>query len=157
MQHTSYSYPHRNGMLLDAVLLRYKLIISGKTGKMTSSQEEVGEVRGQKEEFSIVELSCTCFMHVCLKDKITKRSSIILEEAPGFLRNASCLASQTSLSLVTCEATFFSYGLLLRTFASFFSSFCPKDTCDAFTFPELLPKFFFFFFWLYRPKSTCFS
>lgn len=79
----------------------------------------------------MVEISCTCFVYTCLKDKSLKEK-----------KNPPVSASQASVGLVAHEATSFSYGLLLGTFA-YFSHPLPKDTCDAFTVPGLLPKSFF--------------
>lgn len=80
----------------------------------------------------MVGISCTCFVHTCLKDKSLKEK-----------KNPPVSASPASVGLVAHEASSFSYGLLLGTFASFFSSFAQKTLVMLLQFQGYFPNPFF--------------
>lgn len=80
----------------------------------------------------MVEISCICFVHTCLKDKLLKEK-----------KNPPVSASQASVGLIAHEATSFSHGLLLETFASFFSSFAQKILVMLLQFQGYFPNPFF--------------
>lgn len=72
-------------------------------------------------------------MHTCLKDKLLKEK-----------KNPPVSAFQTSLGLVAHEATSFSHGLPLGTFASFFSPFAQKMLVMLLQFQPYFPNLSYF-------------